>query len=103
MSLVKMNLTVLARSNGVTIWNYNTIDDVGFINRAGYFDSASDMIRQGDMIIVNVDGVVEPIIFVISYLLTTGQGRVDVNNLDSGDDPLISVSFAHDRIGQQSP
>lgn len=103
MSLVKMNLTVLVRSNGFTLWNYSTNDDVDFINRAGYFDSAADMLRKGDMIIVNVDDVAEPIIFVISYLLTTGQGRVDVNNLDSGDDPLISVSFAHDRIGQQSP
>ena len=51
MSFESNNLSVLAYANGFTFWHYSTADnDVG---ECGYFDSASDLLRIGDVILAN--------------------------------------------------
>ena len=49
------NLSVLAYANGFTLWHYSTTDPANSTDTAGYFNSASDMLRVGDMILANVD------------------------------------------------
>lgn len=49
------NLSVLAYANGFTLWHYSTADTSTDTDTAGYFNSAADMLRVGDMILANVD------------------------------------------------
>ena len=53
MSFDAQDLSVLAYANNFTLWHYKTTDDD--VTIAGYFDDASNMLRQNDLIIVNVD------------------------------------------------
>ena len=46
-------LSVLAYANGFTLWHYVTADTLAAVEGAGYFAAASDMLRAGDMILVN--------------------------------------------------
>lgn len=48
------NLSVLAYANGFIIWRYASPDDAAAVDTTGYFNSAADMLRVGDMILANV-------------------------------------------------
>ena len=51
MSFTARELSVLAYANGFTLWHYRTgADD---LLGAGYFDSAQELLREGDQIIAN--------------------------------------------------
>lgn len=47
------NLSALAYANGFTQWHYRTGDDKLEVNSLGYFNPADNMIREGDMMIIN--------------------------------------------------
>lgn len=57
-------LSVLAYANGFTLWHYAAADlpaaegeaagSAAGVCRPGYFDTAADMLRAGDMILVSV-------------------------------------------------
>lgn len=47
------NLSVLTYANGFTLWHYVTDDKGTLVEEDGYFDKASDMLRRGDMIMIN--------------------------------------------------
>lgn len=49
------NLSVLAYANNFTLWHYTTVDNTATIEGAGYFNSAADMLRVNDLMIVNID------------------------------------------------
>lgn len=49
------NLSVIAYANGFTLWHYTTVDPAADADTVGYFNGAADMLRVGDMIMVNVD------------------------------------------------
>ena len=53
MAFTASELSVLAYANNFALWNYTTSDDS--ISAAGYFDTASDMLGENDLIIANVD------------------------------------------------
>lgn len=53
MSFKSNDLSVLAYANNFTLWHYVTADEA--VTGAGYFNSASDMLRVNDLIIANVD------------------------------------------------
>lgn len=74
------NLSVLAYANGFTLWHFATSDTATTVSTAGYFNSAADMLRVGDMILANVeaDGVAQAGIFLVNQ---NGSGVVDVANL----------------------
>ena len=55
MAYQSKNLSVIAYANGFTLWHYATVDPAADVDTAGYFNSASDMLRVGDMIMANVD------------------------------------------------
>jgi hypothetical protein len=73
-------LSVLAYANGFTLWHYSTSDSAAAADTAGYFNKAADMLRTGDMILVNVEtgGTPGAGLFVVA----ANQGAsVDVTNL----------------------
>jgi hypothetical protein len=55
MAFQARNLSVLAYANGFTLWHYTTVDVATVVDTAGYFDTAAEMLRVGDIVIANVD------------------------------------------------
>jgi hypothetical protein len=53
MAFVSNDLSVLSYANGFTLWHYTTPHSAAVVNGDGYFNGASDMLRTGDMILVN--------------------------------------------------
>jgi hypothetical protein len=48
-------LSVLSYANGFTLWHYRTPDRFRTLFAEGYFNDAFDMLRAGDMILVNIE------------------------------------------------
>jgi hypothetical protein len=80
MAFQARNLSVLAYANGFTLWHYTTVDPATGVDTAGYFNAATEMLREGDMILANVDtdGTTGAGVFIVRA--NTG-GAVDVTNL----------------------
>lgn len=55
MAYASKELSVLAYANGFTLWHYITPDNAADVGTEGYFNSASDMLRVADMIMLNAD------------------------------------------------
>lgn len=55
MAFTASDLSVLAYANNFTLWHYTSVDDTAAIETAGYFDTAVDMVRQNDLLIMNID------------------------------------------------
>ncbi len=55
MAFLFKDLSVLAYANGFTLWHYTTVDTAATVDTVGYFNTASDMVRVGDMVLVNTD------------------------------------------------
>ena len=51
MAFLARELSVLAYANGFTLWHYRTSADD--LLTPGYFDSAQELLREGDQIIAN--------------------------------------------------
>jgi hypothetical protein len=51
MAFLARELSVLAYANGFTLWHYRTATDD--LLATGYFDSAQELLREGDQIIAN--------------------------------------------------
>ena len=72
MTYASSGLSVLAYSNNFTLWHYTTADTA--VTSAGYFNSASDMLRENDLIIANIDTGDTP--ETIFYIVTGNSGGV---------------------------
>ncbi len=55
MSYKSSDLSVLAYANNFTLWHYTTIDNTATVTGAGYFNAAVDMMRIGDLVVINID------------------------------------------------
>lgn len=55
MAFTASNLSVLAYANNFTLWHYTSVDTALVIEGAGYFNSAVDMLRVNDLMIINID------------------------------------------------
>jgi hypothetical protein len=55
MAFDSSNLSVLAYANNFTLWHYASVDNSGTITGANYFNSASEMMRVGDLMVINID------------------------------------------------
>lgn len=55
MAFATRDLSVLSYANGFTLWHYTSPDDATAITAADYFSNAADMLRVGDLIIINQD------------------------------------------------
>ena len=72
MTYASSNLSVLAYANNFTLWHYTTADTA--VTGAGYFNNASDMLRENDLIIANIDTGDTP--ETIFYIVTGNSGGV---------------------------
>ncbi len=59
MAYASKDLSVLAYANGFTLWHYTTHDLAAAVATIGYFNGGTDLLRVGDMLLVNcvADGV----------------------------------------------
>ena len=80
MAFKSKDLSVLAYANGFTLWHYTTADLATDVDTAGYFSTASDMLRVGDMIMSNIDTDGTPQAGILLVASNSG-GAVDVANL----------------------
>ena len=80
MAFKSRDLSVLAYANGFTLWHYTTVDPATDVDTAGYFSTASDMLRVGDMIMSNIDTDGTPQAGILLVASNSG-GAVDVANL----------------------
>lgn len=55
MAFKASNLSVLAYANNFTLWHYISPDICATIEASGYFNSAVDMLRISDLLIINTD------------------------------------------------
>ncbi len=77
MAFKASDLSVLAYANNFTLWHYISTDTVVAIEDSGYFDKASDMLRQNDLLIVNADTADTP--ETVFYIVTDNtDGAVSV-------------------------
>ena len=76
MSFTARELNVLAYANGFTLWHYRTSADD--LLTPGYFDSAQELLREGDQIIANTAGQTGPRI--VNLVVT----RVEENGVGVG-------------------
>lgn len=53
MAFKPTDLSVLAYANNFTFWHYTTVDAA--VTGAGYFNAGAEMMRVGDLLIVNID------------------------------------------------
>jgi hypothetical protein len=74
------NLSVLAYANGFTLWHYGTGDTADQVDSSGYFNTAAEMLRVGDMIMANCDTDGTPVAGIFLVRVSSG-GVVDVSNM----------------------
>ena len=55
MAYIASNLSVISYSNGFTLWHYASQDKIDDMLSDDYFLAANDMLRAGDMLLVNSD------------------------------------------------
>lgn len=72
MTYASSGLSVLAYANNFTLWHYTTADTA--VDGSNYFNSASDMLRENDLIIANIDTGDTP--ETIFYIVTGNSGGV---------------------------
>lgn len=69
------DLSVLAYANNFTLWHYTTDNLQSTVMEANYFNSAADMLRKSDLLIVNVDTDGKP---ETKFMIVTGNDGVNV-------------------------
>ena len=74
------SLSALSYANGFTLWHYRTPDANTDVDNAGYFNTASAVMRVGDFILANCSTTTAPTngLFVV---VTNTNGVVDVANM----------------------
>ena len=55
MAYQSKDLSVLAYANGFTLWHYSSEDTSASVLAANYFDDAADLLRVGDIVVINAD------------------------------------------------
>lgn len=73
------DLSALTYANGFTLWHYRSSDSMNDIDGAGYFSAASNMVRSGDLIVVNAGVGIAPTSGLLVVLSNSG-GSVDTSN-----------------------
>ena len=85
MAFESKNLSVLAYSNGFTLWHYATVDAAADVDTTDYFNEAADMLRTGDMVMANVDtdGTPAAGIFLVSSSTGSSVDLADMTAIGS--------------------
>jgi hypothetical protein len=88
MAFNSRDLSVLAYANGFTLWHYRTADaaeDLTAESLPGaaspYFAGADELLREGDQIVVNLQGGNQPALVNLLVTQAAPTGRVRVARL----------------------
>lgn len=85
MTYASKDLSTLTYSNGFTLLLYKTADNLATVGTDGYFNTASDQLHKGDIIIVSTASPAAALFLVLSSTELSGIGvkypRVDVTKL----------------------
>ena len=88
MAFNSRDLSVLAYANGFTLWHYRTADGAEVLTaepRPGaaspYFAGADELLREGDQIVVNLQGGNRPSLVNLLVTHVAPTGRVSVARL----------------------
>lgn len=83
MAYASKDLSVLAYANGFTLWHYATADRAADVAAGGYFNAAGDLLRTGDMILLNSggDAPTASVAATIVVVAGTDKGAVTVTSL----------------------
>ena len=53
MAFQQNELSVISHANGFTLWHYSAENNAEDLTATGYFDTANNMLRTGDMMLAN--------------------------------------------------
>ncbi len=82
MSMDSKNLSVLAYSNGFTLWHYKTSDAKTVVEAKGYFNKVSNIFNSGDVIFASIgEETKEVVMYVVS---SVKDGEVTVAKAFAG-------------------
>jgi hypothetical protein len=88
MAFDSRELSVLAYANGFTLWHYRTADPPAQVTarpagsgESPYFAGADELLREGDQIIVNLQGGNRPVLINLMVTEATPVGRVAVEKI----------------------
>jgi hypothetical protein len=88
MAFNSRDLSVLAYANGFTLWHYRTADGAENLTaepQSGvatpYFAGADELLREGDQIVVNLQGGNRPALINLLVTRVAPVGRVSVAKL----------------------
>lgn len=84
MSMDSKNLSVLAYSNGFTLWHYKTNDTKTVVAGKGYFNKVSNIFNLGDVIFTSIgEETKEFVMYVVSSVkdgeVTVAKAFADVS------------------------
>lgn len=83
MSMDSKNLSVLAYSNGFTLWHYKTTDTKAVVKASGYFNKVSNIFNAGDVIFASLgESEKEMAMYVVS---SVESGVVSVSDVMAAD------------------
>lgn len=71
------DLSVLAYANNFTLWHYTTVDKDVFEH--GYFNSAQDMLRVNDLVIINQDTDAAQPVTKFAIVTSNKEGAVKIS------------------------
>ncbi len=80
MAYESSGLSAISYANGFTLWHYRTKDLIADVDNAGYFNTASKMLRVGDFMFVNA-GLDDMPTHGVVVVLSNENGLVDISNV----------------------
>ncbi|MDR0367439.1 MAG: hypothetical protein LBH41_02585 [Rickettsiales bacterium] len=72
--MISKNLSVLAYTNGFTMWHYKTGDTTEAVESEGYFSPAASIFNDGDMMFASAAG--EDGIETLAYYIRARGGEI---------------------------
>ena len=85
MAYTAENLSVVGYANGFTVWHYTGKDRIEDMLTPGYFDLAHQMLRVGDLLVMNGTGGfgASRRMHVLSFVTDSGGNSVTIQEVGS--------------------
>lgn len=84
------DLNVLGFANGFTLWHFTTVDTATELQELGYFDEAAEMLRPGDLILVNIQKPNHSVSSLLLSITDINQGNVSLGSVAGNIETAIS-------------
>lgn len=81
MTIDSKNLSVLAYSNGFTLWHYKTVDEQTVVQGVGYFNKVASILNVGDLLVTSMD-IDRALTTIIYVVISVVDGVVSISTLN---------------------